>query len=232
MPIKKLSDGTEYVKAVYWEGEVMKGTWAVTRKIDGVRVLRNSAGQYVSRNNKPLYNLDHLEISDAEIFNTDWNTSVSMVRTQNGPPVSAEHVYELANMSMDQRLALCIVTDPTTAQIKRMLQVQLDLGYEGLVMRQGKRWKKVVPKLYADVRITGWYLGKTGRNIGKLGGFETAHGNIGGGFMQAFRDSDHSVFDSWVGKIIEVGYRETTKNGKLRFASFVRERFDKDEESV
>lgn len=242
MPTRKLTDGTEYVKAVYWQGEALKGKWHVTFKIDGVRALRLDDGTVVSRASKPLYNLDALEFQDAEIFLGDWETSVSAVRTQNPVHIPQSAVYDLRPGKLDSRLDLGMVTDPTEAWIKRMLKQALGLGYEGLVFRKTElntkklgvkyTWKKAVPKLYADVRITGWYLGKTGKNVGKLGGFTTNHGNIGGGFTDAFRDSDYAVFDSWIGRIIEVGYRETTKNNKLRFASFERERFDKDEESI
>lgn len=237
MPVKKLKDNTPYIKAVYWTGQVLKGMWHVSFKIDGVRALRLQDGAVVSRASKPLYNLDTLDFQDAEIFLGDWERSVSAVRTQDPVHIPQSAVYDLRPGKLDPRLDIGMVIDPTEAWITRMLEQALVLGYEGLVLREQNpksiaRWFKVVPKMYADVRITGWYKGKTGKNIGRLGGFTTNHGNIGGGFSDEFRSSSYDVFDSWVGKIIEVGYRETTKNGKLRFASFERERFDKDEESI
>ena len=236
MPQKKLDDGTTYVKATYWKGEALKGNWVITRKIDGVRAMRNKDGNVVSRNGKPLYNLDHLQFEDAEIFRKDWETTVSLVRSLQWPdePIMQHEVYELdqPEFGYDERLHLCVVTNPTEAQIDRLLKEQLELGHEGLVMRQGDKWKKVVPELFADVRITGWYEGKTGKNIGKFGGFTTNYGNVGTGFTEEFRSMEHSHFDNLVGTIMQVGYREKTPAGKLRFPRFERMRYDKNEESI
>ena len=245
MPVKNLDEGTSYIKATYWKGEALKGTWHVTFKIDGIRALKNKDGQIVSRNNKPLYNLDHLDIHDAEIFRTDWNTSMSLCRTQSHDThVTQGDVYDLRPGLLDPRLTIGTVTDPTEASINRLLRQALALGYEGLVLRSmqtpqvtsGKfkppQWRKVVPELFADVRITGWEQGKTGKNIGRFGAFVTAHGKVGTGFSDEFRDMPHDELDDMVGKIIQVGYRELTANGKLRFPRFDRYRFDKDEESI
>lgn len=239
MPVKKLTDGTAYDKATYWDGEVLKGKWHVTFKIDGVRAIRNSSGAVVSRNSKPLYNLDRLQFDDAEIFRADWNTSISLVRTESPTDVCQDDVYELSSGRIDSRLDIGYITNPTTGWLERMLRQALGLGYEGLVLRGTSArgltvWKKVVPKIYADIRVTGWYLGKTGSNIGKLGGFTTNWGNIGGGYSKEFRAQEHYVFDEIVDNraIMQVGYREMTKKNKLRFAAFDRWRWDKDEESI
>ena len=105
MPIKKLTDGTQYEKATHHNDKQLKGVWEVTYKIDGVRSLRLSgSGNVVSRNSKPLYNLDHLEFTDAEIFRDNWETSVSLVRTQSYKLITQADVYQLKRGELDERL--------------------------------------------------------------------------------------------------------------------------------
>ncbi len=79
-------------KPKLWKGGDLKGTWAFTIKIDGVRMLRDTEGNPVSRANKPLYNLEAVpkSIVDAEIYENSWEDSISLTRTSvNGSPVTA-----------------------------------------------------------------------------------------------------------------------------------------------
>jgi hypothetical protein len=85
-------------KAKPWKGNDLKGVWSITLKIDGARMLRDSQGLPVSRAGKPLYNLSLVDksITDAEIYNENWETSMSLVRTKNnGSPVDPSFVYSL-----------------------------------------------------------------------------------------------------------------------------------------
>lgn len=238
MPVKKLKDGTSYEKATHHTGAKLKGLWKITWKIDGVRAMRNADGKVVSRNGKPLYNLDHLEFKDAEIFRKDWETSVSLVRTQSPQAIYQDDVYELGYSTYDKRLdaPFDLLRDPTFAECEMWMEEALSRGYEGIVLRgesRGKpKWIKVVPKLNADVRITGYIMGQ-GKHEGKIGSWTTDHGNVGSGFTDAQRaEWTEAGLDSFIGKIIEVSYREKTSAGKLRFPAFERFRFDKDEESL
>lgn len=235
MPVRELSDGTKYVKAVNYDGRQLKGDVAVFIKIDGVRALRLADGTVVSRNSKPLHNLDHLEFKDAEIFRKDWATSVSLVRTESYQEINQGDVYELTDGAIDPRLLLCTPFAPKPEYLHQLMLEQVAKGNEGIVCRvlgkDGFNWWKLVPEKRADVRITGYKQG-TGKNAGMLGSFTTNHGSVGTGFTDAMRIDYWARREEMVGKIIEVSYRETTDDDKLRFPAFQRERFDKDEESL
>ena len=235
MPTKQLKDGTNYEKAVHHSDKVLKGAWDVSIKIDGVRALRMADGSIVSRNSKPLYNLDKLEFSDAEIFRDDWATSVSLVRTESYREITQDDVYELSPDNYDQRLMTDdTLVDSTFDERMACMQKYVDLGFEGIVLREvhGDRWVKVVPVKTADVRVTGFEM--SDKRAGWIKNFQTAHGNVGGtGFNEEqLTEIAEQGADWYIGKIMEVEYRETTEAGKLRFPAFVRWRFDKDEESL
>ncbi|MBG6242971.1 MAG: hypothetical protein EKE20_14635 [Candidatus Symbiopectobacterium sp. Dall1.0] len=239
MSIKTLIDGTTYIKASAhnWEGDkTIKGVCHVYRKIDGVRALRLKNNSIVSRNSKPLYNLNHLEFRDAEIFYKDWNTTVSLVRTQTLKVVTQEMVYNLLDDHIDKRLYLGRAVNPSNENLANLMHKRLALGDEGLVVRhknkQGQMvWWKVVPYKYADLKITGFKEG-TGAMKGMLGSFKTEQGCVGSGFDIPQRVDFWGKRHQMIGRIIQVKYREITDDGKLRFPSFERIRFDKDEESL
>lgn len=235
--LKELDDGTQYTRAKYYEGETLKGYWKVYRKVDGVRVMRNAANEPVSRAGKPLYNVNHLEFKDAEVYSVNWNTSVSLVRSQTPQVVTQDMIYELTDGNIDPRLLMGTVLHPDDLKLKGLMQLRLDAGDEGLILRQlhksGKFyvWLKVVPKKQADVRITGFKEG-AGRLKGTLGSIQTNHGSVGSGFDDELRDEIWACRDINKGKIIQVEYRELTEAGKLRFPAFIKFRWDKDEESI
>lgn len=235
--LRELDDGTAYVKAKYYEGETLKGYWKVYRKVDGVRVMRNACNDPVSRAGKPLYNVGHLEFKDAEMFSVNWNTSVSLVRSQTPQVVTQDMVYELTDGKIDARLLMGTVLHPDDLKLKSLMELRLSQGDEGLVIRQlhksGKFyvWLKVVPKKQADVRITGFKEG-AGRLKGTLGSIQTNHGSVGSGFDDELRDKIWVDRAKLKGTIIQVEYREVTEAGKLRFPAFVRHRWDKTEESI
>jgi hypothetical protein len=231
MPTKVLEDGTPYEKAVNHNDTDLTGVWDAFIKIDGVRALRLADGSVVSRNSKPLYNLDRLDFQDAEIFHNNWNDSVSLVRSQEPKIISQDMVYDLRDGSTDPRLVLAPLTNPSNELLQAMMQAQVAAGNEGIVIRKGKKWIKVVPELTADVIITGVVEG-TGRNAGRLGSLKTAHGNIGSGFSDELRQEIWDNIFDWIGTMVEAGYRETTAAGKLRFPTYKRRRLDKDDESI
>lgn len=237
MPIKNLKDGVPYEKAVHHNGKPLKGKYEVTYKIDGVRALRNKDGEVVSRNSKPLYNLDHLNFKDAEIFRDNWETSVSLVRSQSYKEITQDDVYELGYYDYDHRLDTGVwLTDPTYDTCLHHMQLALDNGYEGIVMRGedargSAKWIKVVPEITADVRVTGCTM--SDKRVGFIKNFITAHGSIGGTSfsIDQLEEIQRQGTAAYIGKIMEVAFRETTSNGKMRFGKFTRWRFDKDVES-
>lgn len=222
----------DYIKATSWSGKDLKGLWQVTRKIDGVRVIKNAAGELVSRNNKPLYNLNHLKehIHDAEIFLGDWSSSVSAVRTQNGIPVPRSAVYDLRPDSLDSRLYLGTVMSPTAHHIMGLLELAQSRGDEGLVLRShtGSKWLRVKPKETYDVPVTGLQAG-TGKHLGRMGALLTPNGKVGTGFTDADRIEFQRLHDSGqlLGLVIEVEAMSLTEAGKFRHPRFLRVRWDK-----
>lgn len=235
--IKELIDGTPFIKAEYWEGGNLKGTWQFTIKIDGVRAIRNSKGEVVSRNSKPLYHLDDFQFNDAEVYYKDWDHSVSLVRTQGETEVkiTQDMIYNLD--PIDPRLVLGVFTDPSEDRILDLMNQCIKNGYEGLVMRQGNKWLKAVPVKYADIRVIDVKEGK-GKYKGMAGSITTNYGSVGSfelqpGFTDTeFREHILRFKDAFIGSIIQVGYREKTKDGKLRFPKLCRVRTDKNYESL
>jgi len=238
MSIKTLIDGTTYTKAHAhdWEdiSKAIKGKCHVYRKIDGVRALRLRDNTVVSRDSKPLNNLNHLEFQDCEVYSVDWNTTVSLVRSQSYKLITQDMIYDLRDGSIDPRLYLGKATNPSNENLHKLMEQRLALGDEGLIVRvEGKgriNWWKIVPYKYMDLKITGFKEG-TGKNKGMLGSFKTGKGSVGTGFTDEqriyFWEHRHELLETF----IEVKYREVTEDGKLRFPSFVRCRFDKAEES-
>jgi hypothetical protein len=211
------------IKAKNWKGNDLKGEWEVTLKIDGVRMLRDEDGNPVSRAGKPLYNLEGIDdkITDAEIFLKDWETSVSMVRTKDGILIKNCHAYSLD--PLDDRLKDGTVTDPTAEFISRRLDEANEVGYEGLILRQGDKWLKVKPSETHDVKVVNLVEG-TGKYVGMLGAMVTEKGNVGTGFTDAQR-KEFWVFP--LNTIIEVECMSITKDGKFRHPRFKRVRWDK-----
>lgn len=224
------------IKAKPWKGKDLKGTWIVTRKLDGARMLRDSEGNPVSRSGKPLYNLGHIDakIKDAEIFLKDWETSMGLVRSSvNGSPVPESCVYSLD--PLDTRLFLTKAVDPTARSIQGLLKLQLDAGDEGLILRQDDVWLKVKPKGTADVKVTGFQNG-TGKHSERMGALLTNYGKVGTGFTDADRIWWQTMFDlhglQWLTQqLIEVEYMELTDGGKFRHPRYLRLRDDKTEET-
>jgi hypothetical protein len=219
------------IKAKAWKEDDLKGTWTVQRKIDGIRMLRDTDGNPCSRNGKPLYNLGAVPsgITDCEIFAGDWPSTVTACKKKiGGTPIDLSWVYSLYPVT-DPRLVLAELVDPTALQIRTLLDQQVALGDEGLILRQGDKWLKVKTKYTADVRVTGLMAGG-GKYVGVLGAFETDFGNVGTGLTDAERARYNS--ESMIGALIEVEFMEMTPAGKFRHPRFVRIREDKDEVSI
>ncbi|KAB0285450.1 hypothetical protein F2P58_23335 [Vibrio fortis] len=218
------------IKPKLYTGGDLSGEWVVTRKLDGVRALKNDEGEIVSRNGKPLFNLDHLkdEIQDAEIYLGNWEDTISRVRSHTADPVPHDCVYRLQPDDYDPRLFVCILDDPTESTIDALLQQALERGDEGLVLRKSRstNWLKVKPLETHDVRITGFTRG-TGRNSERLGALITPMGKVSSGLTDELRETIWNNQDEYLNQMIEVECMELTKNGKFRHPRLVRFRPDK-----
>lgn len=233
--IKKLDDGTQWIKATYWEGEQLTGTWEVTYKIDGIRAIRGVDGNYYSRSSKPVLHTELATLADMEIFLGDWNTTSSRVNTESGDPIPPQYFYSLN--PIDERLIVGMVSNPTSETIQQMLKTALNQGYEGLVLRSSNKWLKVVPEKHTDIRILNILEGK-GKYAGVAGSIVTKLGNIGSFALQPgfsdkeFRKELLTNKAKYIGAICEVGYRELTGSGCFRFPKMLRLRLDKDYEDI
>lgn len=242
MAIKVLADGTEWTKAVYYMGGDLKGTWLATYKIDGLRVIRGKNNKVYSRDSKEaIHDLAKFKFNDAEFFYKDWNTSVSILHTQEETiPITQDMFYELSQGNEDPRLVIGRLVDPTEETINALLKKALLLKHEGIVLRflgSKPKWLKVVPTRYADIRITAINEGK-GKYAGVAGSLETQWGKVGSFELQPnmtdieFRKELFLNQDKYIGKIAQVAYREITKNYVLKFPRLSRIRDDKDYEDL
>ena len=242
MAVKVLADGTEWTKAVYYGGGDLKGTWLATYKIDGLRVIRGKNNKVYSRDSKEaIHDLAKFKFNDAEFFYKDWNTSVSILHTQEETiPITQDMFYELSQGNEDPRLVIGRLVDPTEETINALLKKALLLKHEGIVLRflgSKPKWLKVVPTRYADVRITNIREGK-GKYAGVAGSLVTAWGNVGSFELQPnmtdieFRKELLLNQHKYIGKIAQVAYREITKDKKLKFPRLTRIRDDKDYEDI
>lgn len=217
---------SEYIKAKEWEGNCLNGKWTVSQKIDGVRAFFTDAGVF-SRNGKPLYNMQQLHQSgirgDFEVYLGDFKSTIQATRSKNkNITITKKNLYSLD--PLDSRLELMYLTNPDPIDIIELLEMVLDYGVEGLVLRQGDKWLKVKPFKSFDVMVTGVIEG-TGKYVGMLGAFMTDMGKVGTGFTD--KDRKEYFSPDMLGKTIEVKCMELTKDGMFRHPVFMRIREDK-----
>jgi DNA ligase-1 len=208
----------EIIKPKLYSGQSLKGLWVFSKKLDGVRAILVD-GKYVSRNNKPLHNLEDMSGNDLEIFLGSWEETVSTVRTINGPKIRKEYGFSLN--PLDPRLFIEEINDPTAEQVEEHLEKVLASGAEGLVLRKKDLWYKVKPVETYDVPVIGFIPGK-GKYLDLLGAFITPLGNVGTGLSDTQRES----LKDYRG-MIEVSCMSLTPSGKFRHPRFVRIRPDK-----
>jgi hypothetical protein len=245
-----LTRRTDFRKANSYTGQKIKGIVDVSYKIDGVRMLFRD-GKFVTRNDKTPPGFDRAVSEDAkekiELFEDCELYNGSFFGT-NGPlsqhepeidVIGADDVYPLdysvigGDHHFDPRLTIDRVENPSYDYVMGHLTKALELGYEGLVLRTQDRWYRVKPYYTADVYVTGWFeqLDKAKNPKGQLGGFDTNYGKV-----TAFSDKERVALwenpAQYVGRLIEVVYRELYDTGKFRYCvTFSRFRDDKDEES-
>lgn len=216
-----------------WNGNRLDGEWLVTLKVDGIRAIWHDDVGWLSRANKPLYNIPSWQPGrprDCEVFVRTFRDTVRATRTrcrkEDTPSISQEHLFGLA--ALDPRLHWGRLTDPDPATIRGQLQRANHRGYEGLVLRRGDLWLKVKPVETHDVAVTGCAEGN-GKHRGRLGFVTTDKGAVGAGFSDAERKllwADAKA-GRLVGEVIEVSCMQLTRDGRFRHPVFVRVRPDK-----
>lgn len=211
----------EFSRIKNWKDESLRGEWDISFKIDGVQAVVSS-GVALSRSGKPLYNIPDITNGVYEIYLGSWELSVSAVRTKNGTPIKQECVYQLYP-AIDYRLVVGSFKNPSKAMIADLLKKAIESGYEGLMLRQGKKLMKVKPITTYDVPVIGHEMG-AGKNTGLLGALVTPKGKVGTGFTDDQRDK---FIKLKLGTIIEVESMGLTPAGKFRHPRFIRVREDK-----
>jgi len=216
-----------------WNGNKLAGDWLVTVKIDGVRAIWHDEQGWLSRANKPLYNIPPWRQDrprDCEVFVGTFRNTIRATRTKllkgDTPSILPSHMYGLE--PLDPRLRWGTLTNPSPDNILALLQRANDLGYEGLVLRQRDHWIKVKPEETHDVVITGYCEGK-GKHLGRMGFVTTAKGDVGSGFTDTEREIlwAEAKAERLVGQVIEVSCMQVTPDGQFRHPFFVRMRPDK-----
>ena len=216
-----------------WNGKELPGEWQVTLKLDGVRAIWHDEQGWLSRANKPLYNIPPWQQGsprDCELFIGTFRDTIRATRTRfpnsETPPIQPKHLYGLH--PLDKRLHWGTLADPSAADIRAALQRVNDSGFEGLVLRQKDCWIKIKPKETHDVVINGFGEGK-GRHLGRLGFVTTARGTVGAGFSDTDREFlwAEAKAERLIGRVVEVSCMEFTSNGHFRHPFFVRLRPDK-----
>ncbi|BBZ99853.1 hypothetical protein [Bradyrhizobium diazoefficiens] len=216
-----------------WSGKKLSGEWLVTLKVDGVRAIWCDKRGWLSRANKPLYNVPPWRQGhprDCEVFVHNFRDTIRATRTMcpkaDTPSIAQEHLYGLARV--DPRLCWGCLTNPSPADILAQLQRANDLRYEGLVLRQGDDWVKIKPAETHDVVITGYAEGR-GKHRGRLGFVTTAKGAVGAGFTYSEREIlwAEAKAGTLVGQVIEVSCMQLTRDRNFRHPFFVRMRPDK-----
>jgi len=211
------------IKAKYWDGETLTGTWDVTIKLDGVRCLIRGGGAY-SRAGILLPGIPRgFKDGDYEFFFGSFLETISLARThQVSGVIGQEHFYSL--LPLDERLYVGQLLDPGPEAIQEALKAALSQKHEGLILRQGDKWLKIKPNRTYDVSVTGLIEG-AGQFAGKLGAFVTEMGRVGSGFTVQQRQEFYD--ESFIGRVVEVECMQTTENNKFRHARFKRLRPDK-----
>jgi ATP-dependent DNA ligase len=132
----------------------------------------------------------------------------------------------------------------TIEEVNEQLEEALSDGWEGLVIADGdapyacKRstaWVKIKVFQSAEFTITGFIKG-TGKHTGRLGaitvkgmfGAREVITEVGSGFSDAEREEIWKNQKQWLGRTVEVKFFESTKDGSLRFPTFLRHRDDLD----
>ena len=233
----------KFRKATTYSGQKLKGTFTVSYKIDGVRMLYQD-GEYTTRSGKLPRGFENAVpmdcksliryYGDCEVYKKDFLTTNSMLSNGNdNGTFDVDDIYPLGEINRMHPLFIDEVTDPQPDYIWQLMREANAQGYEGLVIRGATHWYRVKPTSTADVFVTGFFEQNdiNGNPKGVLGGFETNYGKV-----TAFTAKDRkALWDNpaqYIGQLIEVSYKELYPTGNFRFAvKFIHFRDDKVTES-
>lgn len=241
---------TDFQRAITYTGQAIKGAVEISYKIDGVRLL-SRGGEIVTRNDKippgllKACSTEAIQkmkvLGDCELYTGEFKDVQGPIsRYEPDPNIFTEdNVYSLVDL--DERLLIDYTYDleKDSQYIQGLLKRAVEAGYEGLVLRTynedgtTKKWYRVKPNHTADVFVTGYFeqVDKNKVPKGQLGGFETNYGKVTA-FSEELRKKLWKKPEQYVGKLIQVTYKELYDTGSFRYCvTFNHLRYDKDIES-
>lgn len=227
-----------------WKGEDLLGRYSVSYKIDGVNISIQAAVP-LSKAGKLFANVERfieqggrLDGGTYEFYKDSWAESVSLLKNAARADEITEDCFYSLEPEVDRRLRLGGLVDPTAVEIERKLQDAVAKGYEGLVLMclDTGNLIKVKTKYSIDLRCTGFQLGKGKRNKQAVGVLNFQLGSTLVSVRAGISKEDSIRWfedpNSLLGSIFEIEYTNLTPSGALRHARIVRQRFDKDNESL
>ena len=212
------------------DGEIMGETWNESASI----VMSHKKGKDDS---SMIFH-----VFDAMPF-IDWKDQVSELTLMNRVELVDELVIKCDNSVVKQvpgRLAnnqeelLGMYAAETSAGFEGVMLKDLDAPY---LFKRSSNIKKLKPTMTFEGVIVGHYEGNRGtKREGLWGGFEVKLPNnivtrVGGGFTDKLKSEINLDPDVWIGRVIEVEGQPDpltgdglTKDGRVRFPVFIRER--------
>ena len=168
---------------------------------------------------------------DCEVFVGTFRDTIRATRTKflkgDTPSILPKHMYGLE--PLDPRLHWGTLTNPTPDDILAQLQRANDLGYEGLVLRQGDRLDQDQARRRRTTSPSPASSRVAENTSAGLGYVKTAKGDVGSGFTDTEREFlwAEAKAERLVGQVIEVSCMQFTPDGQFRHPFFVRMRPDK-----
>jgi DNA ligase-1 len=206
-------------------------------------------------NNMPYLSGSEKVVLDGELYAGAWNSTISIIHSQkkvNNSDQLKFYVFDILNEQsyLDRKKTLNnfkssrviqvpykIVTNEEEAKKEHIKH--LKEGYEGSVLKKisslypkgrTKDWLKWKETESVDLQITGFVEGE-GKHVGRLGhvvcDYKGKPVGVGTGFDDLEREEIWNNQKKYIGKVIEITYQEETKDGSLRFPTFIRLREDK-----
>jgi DNA ligase-1 len=174
---------------------------------------------------------------------SDWHDQESSMELLTRVELTEELVSQVNNSSVAHVKG---ITVNDSGELLDFYSKNLEGGFEGIMIKdlsalysfkRSNSVKKMKPIATYEGMIVGHYMGNRGsKREGLWGGFEVMMPNgiitrVGGGFTDALKAEIGMDPDSWIGKVVELeGQPEPstsnglTKDGKVRFPVFIRER--------